>query len=66
MHKKSHHHLHRKHSFSPTSSETGSGASMNTGNLGTVGALSLSVVSSVSIVLCNKQLMSGLGFNFGE
>ncbi|GAQ86452.1 hypothetical protein KFL_002900030 [Klebsormidium nitens] len=37
---------------------------MNRGNLGTVGALSLSVVSSVSIVLCNKQLMSGLGFNF--
>lgn len=42
------------------------GGRMNRGNLGTVGALSLSVVSSVSIVLCNKQLMSGLGFNFGE
>ncbi|GJN35929.1 hypothetical protein PR202_gb24744 [Eleusine coracana subsp. coracana] len=32
--------------------------------LGTVGALSLSVVSSVSIVICNKALMSSLGFNF--
>lgn len=34
--------------------------------LGTIGALTSSVVSSVSIVLCNKQLMSGLKFNFGE
>lgn len=34
--------------------------------LGTVGALSLSVVSSVSIVICNKALMSTLAFNFGE
>ena len=33
--------------------------------LGTVGALSLSVVSSVSIVICNKALMSALGFIFG-
>ncbi|KAF0920337.1 hypothetical protein E2562_034804 [Oryza meyeriana var. granulata] len=32
--------------------------------LGTVGALSLSVVSSVSIVICNKALMSSLGFTF--
>ncbi|KAL9233870.1 hypothetical protein vseg_008807 [Gypsophila vaccaria] len=32
--------------------------------LGTVGALSLSVVSSVSIVICNKALMSTLGFKF--
>ncbi|XP_042470980.1 UDP-xylose transporter 3-like [Zingiber officinale] len=32
--------------------------------LGTVGALSLSVVSSVSIVICNKALMSSLGFQF--
>ncbi|KAK9682690.1 hypothetical protein RND81_10G089500 [Saponaria officinalis] len=32
--------------------------------LGTVGALSLSVVSSVSIVICNKALMSTLGFQF--
>lgn len=32
--------------------------------LGTIGALSLSVVSSVSIVICNKALMSTLGFNF--
>ncbi|GMP69638.1 hypothetical protein CsSME_00028823 [Camellia sinensis var. sinensis] len=32
--------------------------------LGTVGALSLSVVSSVSIVICNKALITTLGFNF--
>ncbi|KAG6521415.1 hypothetical protein ZIOFF_018533 [Zingiber officinale] len=32
--------------------------------LGTLGALSLSVVSSVSIVICNKALMSSLGFIF--
>ncbi|XP_029127032.1 UDP-xylose transporter 3 [Cajanus cajan] len=32
--------------------------------LGTVGALSLSVVSSVSIVICNKALMSTLRFIF--
>ncbi|XP_072997924.1 UDP-xylose transporter 3-like [Typha latifolia] len=32
--------------------------------LGTVGALSLSVVSSVSIVICNKALISSLGFTF--
>uniref|UniRef100_A0A7C8ZEY6 Sugar phosphate transporter domain-containing protein n=1 Tax=Opuntia streptacantha TaxID=393608 RepID=A0A7C8ZEY6_OPUST len=32
--------------------------------LGTAGALSLSVVSSVSIVICNKALISTLGFNF--
>ncbi|KAK1356214.1 UDP-xylose transporter 3 [Heracleum sosnowskyi] len=32
--------------------------------LGTVGALSLSVVSSVSIVICNKALISTLAFNF--
>ncbi|XP_028782272.1 UDP-xylose transporter 3 isoform X2 [Neltuma alba] len=32
--------------------------------LGTVGALTLSVVSSVSIVICNKALMSSLHFNF--
>lgn len=34
--------------------------------LGTVGALSLSVVSSVSIVICNKALISSLDFTFGE
>lgn len=33
--------------------------------LGTVGALTLSVVSSVSIVICNKALISSLGFHFG-
>ncbi|KAL0452657.1 UNVERIFIED_CONTAM: UDP-xylose transporter 3 [Sesamum latifolium] len=32
--------------------------------LGTVGALTLSVVSSVSIVICNKALMSNLHFIF--
>lgn len=32
--------------------------------LGTVGALGLSVVSSVSIVICNKALISTLGFQF--
>ncbi|KAB1225683.1 hypothetical protein CJ030_MR1G009136 [Morella rubra] len=32
--------------------------------LGTVGALGLSVVSSVSIVICNKALISTLGFTF--
>lgn len=34
--------------------------------LGTVGALTLSVVSSVSIVICNKALMSSLHFIFGK
>ena len=34
--------------------------------LGTIGALGLSVVSSVSIVICNKALISTLGFTFGE
>lgn len=34
--------------------------------LGTIGALSLSVVSSVSIVICNKALISTLNFTFGE
>lgn len=32
--------------------------------LGTIGALSLSVVSSVSIVVCNKWLITNLGFHF--
>ncbi|XP_028073767.1 uncharacterized protein LOC114276176 isoform X2 [Camellia sinensis] len=32
--------------------------------LGTIGTLSLSVVSSVSIVICNKALITTLGFNF--
>ncbi|OVA03277.1 Triose-phosphate transporter domain [Macleaya cordata] len=32
--------------------------------LGTIGALGLSVVSSVSIVICNKALISSLGFHF--
>lgn len=34
--------------------------------LGTIGALSLSVVSSVSIVICNKALITTLGFCFGQ
>lgn len=34
--------------------------------LSTIGALSLSVVSSVSIVICNKALISTLGFTFGK
>lgn len=34
--------------------------------LGVVGALFLSVASSVSIVICNKALMSNLGFPFGN
>ncbi|CAK9275288.1 unnamed protein product [Sphagnum jensenii] len=33
-------------------------------HLGTVGALSLSVISSVAIVICNKALISTLGFCF--
>lgn len=34
--------------------------------LGVFGALFLSVASSVSIVICNKALMSNLGFPFGN
>ncbi len=34
--------------------------------LGTVGALCLSVISSVAIVICNKALISTLGFTFGN
>lgn len=34
--------------------------------LGVMGALFLSVASSVSIVICNKALMSNLGFKFGK
>jgi len=34
--------------------------------LGVIGALFLSVASSVSIVICNKALMSNLGFPFGK
>ena len=34
--------------------------------LGTVGALSLLVVSSVSILICNKELISSLAFFFGQ
>ncbi|CAI5493349.1 unnamed protein product [Closterium sp. Naga37s-1] len=33
-------------------------------NIGTIGALTLSVVSSVSIVICNKALLSQFHFNF--
>jgi len=35
------------------------------GGLGTAGALSLSVISSVAIVICNKTLITTLGFCFG-
>ena len=50
---------------------TGFGAKTKMGEgerfqLGTVGALTLSVVSSVSIVICNKALMSSLHFIFGK
>lgn len=34
--------------------------------LGVIGALLLSVASSVSIVIVNKALMSNLGFPFGN
>jgi len=34
-------------------------------HVGVVGALFLSVASSVSIVICNKALMTNLGFPFG-
>lgn len=34
--------------------------------MGVIGALFLSVASSVSIVICNKALMSNLGFPFGN
>lgn len=34
--------------------------------IGMVGSLALSVASSVSIVICNKALMSSLGFPFGQ
>lgn len=38
---------------------------MSSFQLGVIGALFLSVASSVSIVICNKALMSNLGFPFG-
>ncbi|KAG6432815.1 hypothetical protein SASPL_104402 [Salvia splendens] len=37
---------------------------MSNNQLGVMGALFLSVASSVSIVICNKALMSNLGFQF--
>nr|GMD12519.1 uncharacterized membrane protein At1g06890-like [Ipomoea batatas] len=37
---------------------------MSSMQLGVIGALFLSVASSVSIVICNKALMSNLGFQF--
>jgi len=39
---------------------------MSNFQLGVIGALFLSVASSVSIVICNKALMSNLGFPFGD
>ncbi|KAE9604120.1 putative sugar phosphate transporter domain-containing protein [Lupinus albus] len=49
------------HQASVTKKNMGEGEKFQ---LGTVGALSLSVVSSVSIVICNKALMSSLHFIF--
>nr|GMD71246.1 uncharacterized membrane protein At1g06890 [Ipomoea batatas] len=37
---------------------------MSSFQVGVIGALFLSVASSVSIVICNKALMSNLGFKF--
>ncbi|KAJ0912434.1 hypothetical protein HanRHA438_Chr06g0274261 [Helianthus annuus] len=34
--------------------------------LGVIGALLISVALSVSIVICNKALISNLGFPFGK
>lgn len=34
--------------------------------MGVTGALGLSVTSSVAIVICNKYLISNLGFLFGQ
>ena len=34
--------------------------------MGVAGALGLSVTSSVAIVICNKYLISTLGFFFGQ
>jgi solute carrier family 35 protein E3 len=34
--------------------------------LGVIGSLTLSVASSVAIVICNKALISTLGFPFGK
>lgn len=39
---------------------------LTSNQLGVIGALFLSVASSVSIVICNKALMSNLGFPFGN
>ena len=38
---------------------------MKSMQMGVIGALFLSVASSVSIVICNKALMTNLGFPFG-
>lgn len=55
--------LKERKSCESSSEEWGMGESERC-QLGTVGALSLSVVSSVSIVICNKALISTLGFTF--
>lgn len=34
--------------------------------LGVIGSLTISVASSVAIVICNKALISTLGFPFGS
>jgi len=53
-------------SFSSYNSKSKSSllAARNMVELGTIGALALSVFSSVSIVVCNKYLISNLGFHF--
>lgn len=38
---------------------------MSSVQLGVIGSLALSVASSVAIVICNKALISFLGFPFG-
>lgn len=42
------------------------GEMQQSNQLGVIGALFLSVASSVSIVIVNKALMSNLGFPFGN
>jgi len=53
----------------PPAAVGGEGKEMSDGagsRMGVAGALSLSVTSSVAIVICNKYLISTLGFFFGE
>ena len=53
----------------PAAAVGGEGKEMSDGagsRMGVAGALGLSVTSSVAIVICNKYLISTLGFFFGE